>query len=226
MYPFLFIRWKKERWRGWWSSPSCLGVWLTQYVSLCDEPITKHQPLWHGSATGGNFSVSRFDWSWWCDSKSPDFLGSEDHSKGSDPPSIWCVLGRKRKRLGRVCWWIASLSKTYLLPQNTAAKKCYCLLLVCFVGVCLVGRSHLALGGLLGNRRSEWCWPDLEACELLSRHIITCSWAIALAMMEDCPRKISANEQIFVVLISRVCKWWCSFSKGKHNNFTYSICQI
>ena len=31
---------------------------------------------------------------------------------------------------------------------------------------------------------------------------------IALARMEDCFWKISTDEQIFVVLVSKVCKWW------------------
>ena len=49
---------------------------------------------------------------------------------------------------------------------------------------------------------------SLEACELLSRHIDACSGAMSSSRMGDCPRKISVDDQIFVILVSGVCKWW------------------
>ena len=40
----------------------------------------------------------------------------------------------------------------------------------------------------------------LELCELLSKLIITCSRAMALAIIEDCSRKISTDEQSLLFL--------------------------
>ena len=41
------------------------------------------------------------------------------------------------------------------LPQNTAAKKCYFLLLAYFAGIHLVKHRCLALGGILGDCHGE-----------------------------------------------------------------------
>ena len=88
MYLFLlFIRWRKERWRGRWSSSRCLGVNSAQNISLRDDPVTKHQSLWQSLPPGviclvvaligaNNLVLSH------------PFLRSEDHPKESDPPSI------------------------------------------------------------------------------------------------------------------------------------------
>ena len=74
MFPsFLFIRWRKKRWRRWWLSSRYLGVCLAWYIKSRNEPIMIQQPSWQGSIAGGDCLVACFDWSQWFGFESPVF---------------------------------------------------------------------------------------------------------------------------------------------------------
>ena len=69
----------------------------------------------------------------------------------------------------------------------------------------------------------------LEACELLSRHMVTRSGVMTV----DYFREISSGGQVFIVLVSGVYKWWQDrfpdllyFFFKSVNDFMYSICQL
>ena len=46
----------------------------------------------------------------------------------------------------------------------------------------------------------------LKMCELLSRLILACSGATTLMRKEEHPQKISSNKQVFIILVSGICK--------------------
>ena len=64
------------------------------------------------------------------------------------------------------------------------------------------------LEGFLGiTAESGTGLAALKVCELLSRPMLACSRAIVF-MRKTALEEISYDEQIFIVPISRVCKWW------------------
>ena len=70
-----------------------------------------------------------------------------------------------------------------------------------FTRIYLVKCCYLTPGGVLGiTAESGAGMAVLEACELLSRLMLACSRAMTLTRKKDRPRKLSFNEQVFVVL--------------------------
>jgi len=129
------------------------SVWRD--VSHRDEPIIIHQPSWWGFAAEGDSLVAYFDWSRWSGSESPVFLWGWIVLKNLTlPPYRAYKEGRGGVMLIRCTWESPFTPELDSLPQDTTVERCF---LLCSVGVHLVGRRCLASGGLLGDRRSEWC---------------------------------------------------------------------
>ena len=109
------------------------------------------------------------------------------------------------------------------LPQNTKWRNIAFSFWGIFLEFVWSDVVALLLKGFLGTVAvSNAGLTVLEACELLSRHMVACSGARAV----DCFRKISSDKQNFVVLVSGVWPRWrnkfsnllCFFSKCKHRD--------
>ena len=98
------------------------------------------------------------------------FLGGENHSKESDPPSIYGVWGRKL--FGWVCWRIASHPGAWSSSPEYQSGGRLSSPSGMFVGICLVGVAASLLEGFLGIAAESGAGlVALDACELLSRNI-------------------------------------------------------